>query len=274
MSSTGSSSSLHTQSDASGAGTGGPPGAWFGDLGQGWIDDPVWNPALSTPITFKTPAAKSSDKSAKDSHSSDDDYHLLSGVDKYVASFDQDLDKDPTFNPSSARLPFSTPSRPIHGNLHQSQPQHHYTQPSRPRRNQSYQSNKHSSDMDSLVKRAMRLAQGLDTPPSDRGFRAGPEDEIVDDDENNTTVFVGGINDKVTEELLSILFAPFGSIVYVSTTPSLTSTFVSTIIVLMVPGQGSTCEKVWIRPVPVQGRLGVRHQADERVLLCGMYPPM
>jgi hypothetical protein len=66
-----------------------------------------------------------------------------------------------------------------------------------------------------LVQQATRLAKGLAHPPPNRGFRA-KANELPDRDESNTTVFVGGLSQGVTESILNDIFTPYGAIAYVS----------------------------------------------------------
>jgi hypothetical protein len=70
-----------------------------------------------------------------------------------------------------------------------------------------------------LVSQATRLAKGLARPPANRGFRA-KANELTDRDESNTTVFVGGLSQGVTESVLNDIFTPYGDIAYVGILPS------------------------------------------------------
>lgn len=75
-----------------------------------------------------------------------------------------------------------------------------------------------SPQITTLINQATRLAKGLAQPPANRGFRAKASD-LGDRDESNTTVFVGGLSQGVTESLLNDLFEPYGSIAYVKIPP-------------------------------------------------------
>jgi hypothetical protein len=83
-----------------------------------------------------------------------------------------------------------------------------------------------SPQVASLVAQATRLAKGLAQPPANRGFRA-KANEVPDRDDSNTTVFVGGLSQGVTESVLNDIFTPYGSIAYVSTTITLLSVQIS-----------------------------------------------
>lgn len=316
LSSGGSSSSLHTQSTNTGL------GGWYGK-GQGWIQSPVWTPPVATPVRAKPAFTVRSDRSARGSQQSDEDYHLVSMADKFVDEHDQHqghVDKDPMFNPSLARLSFSTPPRASHAALYPSN--HHHTQPSRSVLDSSQLSpdqiatfvasfsaapSTQSPLVKQLVARATRLAQGITKPPPNRGFRA-KANEAPDNDETNTTVFVGGLSEGVTESLLNDIFAPFGSITYVSpplshllsslssiilyhpsssklpfypflSSPVLSPGLLSSLFVsfpttsyhrLTCSGQGTSWQRVWIRPIQLQKGFRVRHQTDARFRMYGL----
>ena len=74
--------------------------------------------------------------------------------------------------------------------------------------------------MAQLVAKAERLAKGLEKPPPNRGFKKSDNEEPEEYDQDNTTVFVGGITPRVTESILAQLFAPFGPTLDVSNTSS------------------------------------------------------
>jgi hypothetical protein len=76
----------------------------------------------------------------------------------------------------------------------------------------------HPPHIAQLITLSTRLALGLAHPPANRGFRAKPSDMMDKNgrDEHNTTVFVGGLSQGVSESILHDIFAPFGSIAYVS----------------------------------------------------------
>jgi hypothetical protein len=80
------------------------------------------------------------------------------------------------------------------------------------------QTQSQSPQVAQLVSQATRLAKGLAHPPTNRGFRA-KANEMIDRDESNTTVFVGGLSQGVTESVLNDIFTPYGDIAYVSISP-------------------------------------------------------
>lgn len=182
-----SSSSLHTQ----------PAIGTFGQ-GHGWIQSPqsIWGRPDQTPEFYP----RSSGYSAKSRTSTlEDEYHLLSMADDLV-----DPTEDILFNPS------------IH-----SPPPKKNIDPSTLTSDQisalaaAFATPARSPQIANLVNQATRLAKGLAHPPANRGFRAKASD-LGDRDDSNTTVFVGGLSQGVTESLLNDLFEPYGSIAYVS----------------------------------------------------------
>lgn len=188
-----SSSSLHTQ----------PAIGTFGQ-GNGWIQSPnsIWGRPDITPDVYPG----SSGYSAKSRTSTlDDEYHLLSMAEEFV-----DPNEDILFNPS-INSPISKTIDPSTLTSNQlSALAAAFATPSR------------SPQTTALINQATRLAKGLAHPPANRGFRAKASD-LGDRDESNTTVFVGGLSQGVTESLLNDLFEPYGSIAYVS--PILFSSF-------------------------------------------------
>ena len=189
-----SSSSLHTQ----------PAIGTFGQ-GHGWIQSPqsIWGRPDQTPEFYP----RSSGYSAKSRTSTlEDEYHLLSMADDLV-----DPTEDILFNPS----------------IHSTAPKRSNVDPSTLTSEQisalaaAFATPARSPQITNLVNQATRLAKGLAHPPANRGFRAKASD-LGDRDESNTTVFVGGLSQGVTESLLNDLFEPYGSIAYVSP-PSLSS---------------------------------------------------
>jgi hypothetical protein len=196
-----SSSSLHTQLAI---GT-------FGQ-GNGWIQSPqsIWGRPDQTPEFYPG----SSGYSAKSRTSTlEDEYHLLSMADDLV-----DPTEDFLFNPS------------IHS------PSKNNIDPSTLTSDQisalaaAFATPTRSPQITNLVNQATRLAKGLAHPPANRGFRAKASD-LGDRDESNTTVFVGGLSQGVTESLLNDLFEPYGSIAYVS--PSSRSSPLITLLQLL-----------------------------------------
>ena len=209
-SSTDSSSSIHTQ----------PAVGSFGQ-GQGWIQPSstasIWGRPEMTPHStdFYPRGSKYGKSRASISTSAtalSDDYHLLSMADGLVEDFgnvnleQETTDSDILFNPSI----LSPPSKTV-PNLDPSTLTSHqisalaaaFAAPTR------------SPQINQLVTQATRLAKGLARPPPNRGFRAKASD-LIDRDESNTTVFVGGLSQGVTESILNDIFEPYGSIAYVS----------------------------------------------------------
>jgi hypothetical protein len=182
-----SSSSLHTQ----------PAIGTFGH-GNGWIQSPnsIWGRPDQTPEFYPG----SSGYSAKSRTSTlEDEYHLLSMADDLV-----DPTEDILFNPSIHSPPFKKNINPSTLTSDQiSALAAAFATPTR------------SPQTSNLINQATRLAKGLAHPPANRGFRAKASD-LGDRDEGNTTVFVGGLSQGVTESLLNDLFEPYGSIAYVS----------------------------------------------------------
>lgn len=207
LSSTGSSSSLHTQAQSRNG------GGYFG-RGQGWIQPDIWAPP-------QAPALRG-DK---------DNYHLLSMADDF------EPDEDPMFNPSLAKLSLASPASSL--------------SPKSPIAASSMTSDQISALVASfapapsqspaiaqLVARSTRLAQGLAHPPPNRGFRP-KANEVHDHDESNTTVFVGGLSQGVTESTLSEIFAPFGPIAYVRlSSPTVLLVRADSVQVKVPPGKG------------------------------------
>jgi hypothetical protein len=216
-SSTESSSSVHTQ----------PAIGSFGQ-GQGWIQPSssasIWGRPELTPHSADfyprgSKYGKSRASVSTSATSPSDDYHLLSMADGLVEDLGnvnlepETSESDILFNPSI----LSPPSKTI-PNLDPSALSSHqisalaaaFAAPSR------------SPQVNQLVTQASRLARGLARPPPNRGFRAKASD-MIDRDENNTTVFVGGLSQGVTESILNDIFEPYGSIAYVSHLPFLIS---------------------------------------------------
>lgn len=217
LSSTGSSSSLKTHSAMSN-------GGYYGQ-GHGWIQPSLWGPPAPFRATKKAPSAKSVPRVEDEA----DRYHLLSMADGIV---DEQIhsDVDPMFNPSLAGL--SLDSSPLRSPL---QPRGRRDRPTldpaqfSPDQIASLVASFAPSPQQSpvvaqLVARATRLAKGLAHPPPNRGFRP-KANELPDQDESNTTVFVGGLSQGVTESILHDIFAPFGSIAYVSISAQVTTEF-------------------------------------------------
>ena len=183
-----SSSSLHTQ----------PAVGIYGQV-KGWIQSPssIWARPDTTPDFY--PGLSSYSKS-RTSTSPGDEYHLLSMADDFAEPM-EDPTSDILFNPSIRQQPIIDPSTLTSTQI--SALAAAFATPTR------------SPQITSLINQATRLAKGLAHPPANRGFRAKASD-LADRDESNTTVFVGGLSQGVTESLLNDLFEPYGSIAYVS----------------------------------------------------------
>jgi hypothetical protein len=186
-----SSSSLHTQ----------PAIGTFGQ-GSGWIQSPpsIWGRQDGSTDFY--PGSSGYSAKSKTSTSPGDEYHLLSMADELV-----DPNEDILFNPSiRSSAPVIDPSTLTSHQI--SALAAAFATPTR------------SPQTANLINQATRLAKGLAHPPANRGFRAKASD-LADRDESNTTVFVGGLSQGVTESLLNDLFEPYGSIAYVSSLPPL-----------------------------------------------------
>jgi hypothetical protein len=184
-----SSSSLHTQ----------PAIGTFGQ-GNGWIQSPssIWGRPDQTPEFYP-----GSSYSKSRTSTIEDEYHLLSMADDLI-----DPTEDILFNPSIQSPPSKKKIDPSTLTSDQiSALAAVFATPTR------------SPQTSNLIDQATRLAKGLAHPPANRGFRAKASD-LGDRDESNTTVFVGGLSQGVTESLLNDLFEPYGSIAYVSRLPS------------------------------------------------------
>jgi len=186
-----SSSSLHTQ----------PAIGTFGH-GNGWIQSPqsIWGRPDQTPEFYPGTSYSKSRTSTLE-----DEYHLLSMADDLV-----DPTEDILFNPS-IHSPPPPPKKSINPST--------LTSDQISALAAAFATPTRSPQITNLINQATRLAKGLAHPPANRGFRAKASD-LGDRDESNTTVFVGGLSQGVTESLLNDLFEPYGSIAYVSN-PSL-----------------------------------------------------
>lgn len=234
LSSTSSSSSLHTHSAVS-------TGGYYGQ-GQGWIQPSLWGP----PAPFRSTKKPSSAKAIPRLEDEGDRYHLLSMAEGIV---DDQIhsDIDPMFNPSLNGLPGLSPLRsPMPPQTRSERPLLDPTQLSPEQIAALVASfsptSQQSPIVAQLVARATRLAKGLAQPPPNRGFRP-KANELPDQDESNTTVFVGGLSQGVTESILHDIFAPFGSIAYVSPLRCRERMITDS------SGQGPTRQRMWIRPV-------------------------
>ncbi|ODV84695.1 hypothetical protein CANARDRAFT_179827, partial [[Candida] arabinofermentans NRRL YB-2248] len=78
---------------------------------------------------------------------------------------------------------------------------------------------KHQNSMNHKSQQGAQGGPGGPMPPPPMGYYASPQTAQAFNDPNNTTVFVGGLANGVSEETLLTLFEPFGQIVHVKVPP-------------------------------------------------------